>query len=301
MQSVSFRRVLATLSGGPDSVLLTYLLKLYGFEIIALHCNFHLRGDESNRDALIVEEFCKSNNISLIVKDFDIKKYKRENKGESLEMACRKVRYEWFQEIKEREGFDRISTGHNADDNIETLFLNLLRGSGTRGLKGMEYDNGEIWRPLLSLHRDDVIDLISEFNLDYITDSTNLESDFKRNFLRNEIFPLIKTKWSGFNTAIDSAISNLRAENKVVESVINKILKECGDKLSKDIILNFEAPLLLIRRFIDDMQPFSTTPSEILEALKASKPHIRRWRLRMGEVMLRNSVIYKQRDDQPLK
>ena len=132
--------------------------------------------------------------VELLVKDFDVEKYMSDNKGTSTEMACRSLRYEWFFKIAEELQADRIVTGHNADDNIETLFLNLMRGSGTTGLKGMLPDNGKIWRPLLNFHRKDIEEYLEEKNLQFITDSSNLSSDYRRNYLRNEIFPMLRKR-----------------------------------------------------------------------------------------------------------
>lgn len=285
-------RVLVALSGGPDSVCAAYALKSAGLHTEALHCNFHLRGEESNRDAAFVEDFCKQHSIDLEIIDFDVKAYMAANKGVSLEMACRELRYDWFRKKLVLTMADRIVTGHNADDNIETFFLNLLRGSGTRGLKGMSMDNGEIWRPLLPFNREKILRYIEENNLSFVLDSTNQLSDYRRNFLRNKIIPLFKKEWKGFDSAILRTIGNLESENKIVESVIQRTMPAEGAPLSCDAILLSDAPLLLIKRYISPLQPFVTTPEEILNAIKARKPHIRRWKLPNGMAYLRNGNLF---------
>lgn len=286
------KKVIVALSGGADSVATTHLLKKAGIDVLALHCNFHLRGEESDRDMNFVKSFCDTNKIPLLVKHFDVEGYITSHKGCSLEMACRDLRYKWFEDVKREETYDRIVTGHNADDNIETLFLNLLRGSGTRGLSGMIPDNGTIWRPLLNIHRKEILDYLWANKLDHIVDSSNLKNDFRRNFLRNDIIPILKNRWEGFEKTLDKSIKNLREENDLIESILSQKLPKEGEALKVEDILNFPAPSLLIKRFIDPAKPFSETVNEILSAIDANKPHIRRWKLRDGEVVLRNGNLF---------
>lgn len=286
------RKVLVALSGGPDSIAITYALKKIKLDVIALHCNFHLRGEESNRDCDFVKRFCNSHSIPLKIIDFDVENYQKIHKGESIEMACRNLRYEWFDKELKESGYDRIVTGHNEEDNIETFFLNMLRGSGTRGLKGMTEDSGKIWRPLLSFNRNFILVYLLRNSLSYVIDSTNLKSDYRRNYLRNEIIPLLKKEWKGFEAAMYRTISNLQNENLVVEKYIEEQLGGNPLELEVDKIIVFPAPLLLIKRFIDKAGPFTTTPEEVLAAIKANKPHIRRWRLRNSELILRNGKLF---------
>lgn len=288
----NINKVLIALSGGSDSVATAYAIKKANLEIVALHCNFHLRGEESDRDCVFVKDFCNSHSIPLRTIDFNIPEYLRSNKGISVEMACRKLRYEWFEEMLEKTGYDRIVTGHNQDDNIETLFLNMFRGSGTRGLKGMMTDTGKIWRPLLSFNKKFILDYLVRNNLKFVTDSTNLKSDYRRNYLRNDIIPLLRKEWKGFDSAMCRTISNIQAENKIVEFYLSEILKERPEVLSVNSILKFPAPELLIKRFIEVLGPFVTTPEEVMKAIIADKPHIRRWRLKKGELLLRNGNLF---------
>lgn len=288
----NIRKVLVALSGGADSVATAFALKKAGIDTTALHCNFHLRGEESNRDMKFVEDFCSRFQIPLEIKEFETNEYLKSNKGESLEMACRKLRHEWFDDMLSKKGADRIVTGHNADDNIETFFLNMLRGAGSRGLKGMSADSGRIWRPLLQYHRTKILEYLADNNLEYVTDSTNLQSDYRRNYLRNKIIPLFRDEWKGFDKAMDTTIQNLVNENRVVESFIENLIPAPLQPLSVDVIINSPAPLLLIKRYVDPLGPFSTTPQEILAAIKANKPHIRKWRLKNGVVFLRNRNLF---------
>lgn len=286
----NIKRVLLALSGGPDSIATAFALKKSGLEIMALHCNFHLRGNESNRDMDFVSHFCELNKIPLEIANFDVPKYLETHKKESIEMACRNLRYDWFNEKLLSSGFDRLTTGHNADDNIETFFLNMLRGSGTRGLKGMKKDTGKIWRPLLNFSRDEILIYLLRNKISYVTDSTNLQSDFRRNYIRNCVIPLLKNEWKGFNHVMQRTISNLSEENNIVEHYIRETLGDSGI-LRTDTVKQFPSPLLLVKRFIDPLGPFTTTPSEVLAAIKANKPHIRKWQLRNGTLILRNGQL----------
>lgn len=291
--NLNIRKVLTGLSGGADSIATTFLLHKAGLEVIALHCNFNLRGEESERDQRFVETFCHNNNIPLKRQSFDVEKYRREHPGTSIEMACRDLRYRWFFKELEEIGFDRIAIGHNADDNIETFFLNLLRGAGSRGLKGMQQDNGKIWRPLLKIHRKEIINYINENNLEFIVDSSNLGNDYRRNFLRNTIFPLLKSEWSGFETSLDTSLRNIYEENRIVEKALEDIISKNKDALDVKEIVGFGSPLLLIKRFIEDLGPYPATPKEILNAINAEKPHIPRWNIRFGSVFIKKGKLRK--------
>ncbi|MEZ3531792.1 MAG: tRNA lysidine(34) synthetase TilS [Muribaculaceae bacterium] len=291
INELDIKSVVATISGGADSVALVAALSRTNVKIIAAHCNFHLRGEESMRDMRHAENICRQLSIDLLVKDFDVIDYMQANQGISVEMACRDLRHRWFRQIIADTGFDRIATGHNADDNIETLFLNLLRGSGTSGLKGMMPDSGLIIRPLLQFHRKEISNYLETRGLDYVTDSTNLESDFRRNYLRNEIIPLLRSKWAGFDKAVDKSIKCIRMENAIVNDAIEKALKDNNHSLDVSRVKDFPDPELLVRRFIDPLLPFATTSSEVLAAIKANKPDIRIWKLRKGTLVMKNGVL----------
>ena len=305
------RKIIVALSGGADSVaLLTALSALRrpdgnNLEIFAAHCNFHLRGDESMRDQRFVTLLCSHLNIPLIIQDFDVEAYRRRHPGTSVEMACRDLRYDWFRSLKAELKADRIATGHNADDNIETLFLNLLRGSGTTGLRGMLPDNGTNLRPLLSIHRSEIESYLSEschsdssvaadspHSGRFIVDSTNLSSDYRRNFLRNEVLPMLRERWPGMNKSLDRSLRLLKAENDIIEKAVADALPENGQPLPAKAALAFPAPELLVRRFVLPLRPLTTTPEEIVGAMRANKPDIRRWRLPGGTALLRGGKLY---------
>ena len=206
------------LSGGPDSVALLHILHTLGHPLIALHCNFHLRGDESDRDQHFCEALCQQLGITLKVKEFDTYAY-MEQRNLSLEMAARELRYAWFELVRSEELGVRsnppsdpsagvaeysslltphsslsIALGHHQDDSIETLLMNLMRGTGINGLTGIVARNeaSHVVRPLLCLSRQQILDYLADNHLSYITDSSNLENDTLRNQIRNQLLPLME-------------------------------------------------------------------------------------------------------------
>ena len=172
---------------------------------VAAHCNFHLRGEESERDRRHCEDTCKALGIQLIVKDFDVAARQAET-SESVEMACRSLRYAWWDELITAGVGDYIAVGHHREDNVETLFLNLLRGSGIAGLKGMLPVNGHVIRPLLECSRAEIEEYVTKSGYCWVTDRTNNENEYKRNRLRNIILPMIEREFPG---AIDSMVKSL--------------------------------------------------------------------------------------------
>lgn len=182
--------VVVGLSGGSDSVALLHILRTLGYDCIAAHANFHLRGDESDRDASFARRMALRLGAECVMADFDIAGYRRDNGG-SIEMACRSTRYGWMQEIAASRGAQAIAVGHHRDDNVETILLNLTRGTGITGLTGMGLRRDNIVRPLLTTSRDEITDYLRAQGLDYVTDSTNSENDYLRNRLRNIAIPAL--------------------------------------------------------------------------------------------------------------
>ena len=168
--------VIVAISGGADSVALLAVLKSLGYNCIAAHCNFHLRGEESCRDERHVEAICSKLDVTLEKTDFDVPKRMAET-GESLEMACRSLRYEWFETLREKYSAQALATGHHREDNVETMLLNLLRGTGIAGAAGISAQNAGRVRPLLRFSKSEITEYLHRRGLDYVTDSSNLVSD----------------------------------------------------------------------------------------------------------------------------
>lgn len=280
-ETIGRGRLLLALSGGADSVAMLLAFKLAGVPLEAAHCNFNLRGEESLRDREFVKSICDKLDVPLHIAEFDTQN--EAEKGESVEMTCRRLRYDFFRKLKREGEFSRIAVAHNSDDNIETFFLNALRGSGTRGLKGMETDTGEIIRPLLSISRKEILDFLEAHSFTYITDSSNLESDYRRNFLRNQIFPQLESRWEGFRKAITTSIGILARENAIVENALREALKDHKHFLPWEVINRFAEPETLIFHFIKPFGGTGVTAQEIAESAKTAIPG-KRWYI--GKKML---------------
>ena len=211
--------VLVALSGGADSVALLRVLLALGYDCRAAHCNFHLRGDESNRDECFVTELCQLLGVKFDVKHFDVPAYMKEH-GVSLEMACRELRYDWFEQLRLEHGCQCIAVAHHSDDNIETFFLNALRGTGIAGLTGMKPRNANVVRPLLCVSRNEILEWLESLHQDFVTDSTNLENDARRNRLRNVVLPAIYSEFEGSKDSLLKTIENMtRCNDLYNESV----------------------------------------------------------------------------------
>lgn len=195
--------LLVALSGGADSVALLCALLLSGYKVEAAHCNFHLRGEESDRDEAFVRELCKKRGVKLHCTHFDTTG-EATRTGESIEMAARRLRYAWFDQVLRQTGCEAVAVAHHANDNAETFFINMLRGTGLRGLTGMAEERARIVRPLLRLTRAEIENFLQALKQDFVTDSTNKDTAYRRNKIRHEVMPLLRT----INPAADRTLSD---------------------------------------------------------------------------------------------
>lgn len=279
-------KVVVGFSAGADSTALLLTLVASGVEVIPVHCNFHLRGEESMRDEDVARKICKSLNLDIMVIDFDVNGYiASRGSGTSVEMACRELRYAEFERIVEDCGADRIAVAHNADDNVETLLLNLFRGSGVTGLRGMLPDTGKIIRPLLNVSRTEIESYLGERNIGFVVDSTNLSNDYRRNYIRHDILPLIEKRWPGVRRAISTTIVNLRCEESVLKWGEEYWLNE-GDTISISTISESPDPFWTIYKFASRYGVSRTVACEICDVFekKAGSQLIvgKRWEAKGG-------------------
>ncbi len=222
--------ILIGLSGGPDSVALLHRLasSLPHETLLATHCNFNLRGEESMRDERFCIDLCKKLDIALIVKRFNTRKVMADEHL-SLELAARRLRYGWWETLANEKQQETgrevvIAVGHHRDDSIETLLMNLMRGTGIKGLTGIPRENGRIVRPMSDWIRAEILSYLDENQLDYIMDSSNLENDTVRNAIRNRLLPLMEEINPNARSGIGHTINLLRQTMALADTQIDTIL-----------------------------------------------------------------------------
>jgi len=216
-------KIVLGVSGGPDSMcLLDIFLKLqkkYSLKLIVAHINYALRGKDSQKDETLVRKVCETNQCKLVV--FKPKKKFEKNLEENL----RKVRYDFFEKTRKKYGFDLIAVAHNADDQIETFFLNLFRGSGEKGLAGMKTRNERIIRPLLFCFKKEILAYAKKEKIEFRLDKTNQENDFTRNKVRNLLIPYLEKKFNpNIKKVILRTVDNFsRQENQLILELIKEV------------------------------------------------------------------------------
>ena len=264
-------KVIVACSGGADSIFLLHILCYLGYDCIAAHCNFHLRGEESDRDENFVKEFCIKENIELTIKSFDTTAYAKDNK-QSIEMAARELRYNWFEEVRKKFNASAIAVAHHSDDSIETILHNLLRGTGLKGICGIRPKNGYVVRPLLCVSRAEIEEYLKEHDIQYITDSTNLENEYTRNKIRNIVMPILREINPQIDSIMLSNAENFSAAENIYRTIIEKekssAITITDDSYIIDLkaINRFSEPFTLLYECLKD---FSFHPATIKTMLTA--------------------------------
>ncbi len=214
-------RVMVGLSGGADSVALLSILVRLGYDCVACHCNFMLRGDESIRDRNHAHDVATRLGVTFVETSFNTVDYAQQ-KGISIEMAARELRYDWFERMRMEYSAHAVAVAHHRDDNVETLLLNLVRGTGIAGVTGMSPRNGCIVRPLLCVSRDELLQYLLDEGLEYVTDSTNLEVLYTRNKIRLEVLPLLREINPSVDACLERTIDNLRDSEQFYREAIDE-------------------------------------------------------------------------------
>lgn len=263
-------KLLVALSGGADSVALLRVLLELGYSCEAAHCNFHLRGEESDRDERFVRDLCNNLNITLHVVHFQTEKIASE-KHISIEMAARELRYEWFEKRRLETGADYICVAHHQGDSVETFLLNLLRGAGIQGLRGIQSKNGNIVRPLLEMTREEITDYLQHLSQDYITDSTNLQTEYLRNKVCLELLPLMQTINPAANERIAQTANYLNDAYLYYERGIQegkeRVLTSEG--ISIAALKREPSPACLLHEILSPLGFNSAQEAEILQSIEA--------------------------------
>ena len=222
------KKLLLGISGGVDSVVLCHLLDLSGMEFGLAHCNFQLRGKDSDSDERFVQELAKKYGRPLHLKRFDTESIARETKG-SVQMVARDLRYAWFRELLSEEGYDFLLTAHHLDDSLETFLINLSRGTGIDGLLGVPQQKDETVRPLLPFTKKQILAYALDWNLSWREDQSNLESKYLRNKIRNEIVPVLLQLHPDFMTSFATTIGNLKAARQILADRLALVTREISE------------------------------------------------------------------------
>ena len=260
-------KVLVALSGGADSVALLRILLKLGYHCLVVHCNFHLRGEESDRDECFVTDLCRTLGVKCEVIHFDTTAFAAEHK-QSIEMAARELRYREFERLRQAHDLDAIAVAHHQDDAVETLLLNLIRGAGINGLTGMRVKNGHVVRPLLCLTRNEVVDYLDHLGQTYVTDSTNLTDIYARNKVRLQLLPLMQE----INPAAKSNIMQAAIHLGEAATIYNKAMAQVhadlvtphpdGFDIDIEALLHTDVPQT---HLFEILHPYGFNPAQVTD------------------------------------
>lgn len=263
-------KVLVALSGGADSVALLRVLLQLGYRCEAAHCNFHLRGEESDRDEAFVVRLCETLRVPLHKVDFQTKEYAAE-RGISIEMAARELRYAWFESLLPVCGARVIAVAHHRDDSVETFLLNLVRGTGIKGLRGIAAVNGRVVRPMLGVSRADILDYLEALQQDYVTDSTNLVDEYMRNKIRLNVLPLLRE----LNPSVDDTLAETAMRLSDTSVVYRQAMHEAAQRVRKENSISIAgllaevAPQALLYELLYPLGFNSAQVGEVFRSLQA--------------------------------
>ncbi|RIV33012.1 tRNA lysidine(34) synthetase TilS [Flagellimonas lutimaris] len=216
------KKLLLACSGGADSVVLAHLCVAANLDIALAHCNFNLRGEESDGDEDFVRELESKIGVEVYVKTFDTKQYVETHRG-SVQMAARELRYQWFDELLKTKGFDYVLTAHHADDSLETFLINLSRGTGIDGLSGIPEVNEQVVRPLLPFSQEEIVEYATSESIEWREDSSNASSKYLRNKIRHQIVPILKELHPTFLQNFLNTQNHLQQTNDLVVNNLNEL------------------------------------------------------------------------------
>ncbi|MFV0311694.1 MAG: tRNA lysidine(34) synthetase TilS [Dysgonomonas sp.] len=261
-------KIIVGVSGGADSVALLDILHSFGLECVVAHCNFHLRGEESNRDAFFVEELCKKYNLKYERIDFDTEAYAAIN-SVSIEMAARELRYNWFEQLRVIHMADKIAVAHHRDDSVETILLNLVRGTGIRGLTGITPVNGYVIRPLLSLSRDEIVEYLKDRRLSFVDDSTNNEDMYARNKIRLNVIPVLEAINPSVKESVNKTAEHLTQVANIYYMYMAQVKANifADNKINISMLVQYLEPEAILFELLSPYGFNSATVRQIFESV----------------------------------
>ncbi len=233
------KKLFIAVSGGIDSMVLVDLLQKLDYEIAVLHCNFSLRDAESDGDEAFVKSFCTNRNIEVLVQKFDTKQFASDYKL-SIQVAARKLRYDWFYEQLEKRNFDYILTAHHLNDSLETFLINFSRGTGLDGLTGIPAQNDKIIRPLLPFSREEIEIYARENEIQWREDSSNSSDKYLRNKLRHDVIPILKEVQPNLLSSFENTVKHLQQAQSLVNDASRIIYKEVVTEEDNSIKINLK-------------------------------------------------------------
>jgi tRNA(Ile)-lysidine synthase len=262
-------KTLLAVSGGIDSMTMAHLFHEAGLPIAVAHCNFQLRGKEADLDEQLVIDWCRGRDIACHTKRFDTAE-KSEEWKKGIQETARILRYEWFERVQEQNGYAAVATAHQADDNVETLLFNLFRGTGIRGLHGIPRQNGNIIRPLLFAHREEIVQYANENSVPFREDASNATDDYQRNAIRRNIVPVIREWFPGATARVNETIARVAEAEIVYDKGLATIKKKLIEQRGRDYYI----PILKLRRqeplhtiIYELLSPFGFTPPQAMGVL----------------------------------
>ena len=280
-------KVLCAVSGGADSMALLHILKELGTDVCCAHYNHGIRGEESDRDEEFVKNACAELNVTFVSRRGDVPAYAREH-GIGTEEAARILRYEFLADCAHEMGCTKIATAHNAMDNAETMLMNLLRGTGLRGMGGIAPVRGNIIRPILCLDRPEIEAYLRDKGIAWVTDSTNLSDDYTRNRLRHRIMEPLREQNPDFGEKFLAAALSMRADEEYLLSQAEKFLAEQGECLSASALAALPDALAARAVMLKCPNAGRNHVAAVLELARGEKPH--------GELSLPGMKISRQYD-----
>ena len=273
--------ILLAVSGGVDSMVLLDVLAKLKYNVSIAHCNFSLRDEESNKDEELVRKVSKSKKIVAYFKKFKTTEYAQSSKF-SIQEAARDLRYKWFQELAREHLFDKIAIAHHLDDSIETVMINLDRGTGPKGLRGILAKRDNIIRPLIGSTKEDILKYAKEHIIKFREDVSNIETKYLRNKIRHEVIPILKSKdtefYSNWRDRLQKATSDWDLLSEQIDNAKDLCMKTKGNRSIIDIeeLKVQEGYSLLLFHFLDNMG-FSTkqraTAIDLLSSQSGKKDH----------------------------
>ena len=226
-------KLLLTVSGGIDSVVLTHLLHQLDFNISIAHVNFHLRGEDSDLDEQFVNELASTLDVPFYITPFDTKQHAKEY-NLSIQEAARNLRYKWFEEIRVKHNFDYILTAHNLNDSLETFLINLSRGTGLKGLTGINNINGKIIRPLSDFSRNEIEIFAFISNIKWRDDKSNAQTKYTRNKIRHNIIPILQEINPNLLDSFKQTLENLQGSEAIIDDKISEIRNKSQETVKEN-------------------------------------------------------------------